>query len=214
MSLKNTVGTLAQGAVTTAVSVVRHPLSTASMAAGLVKGTAGVSVDLARAVVRGPGQVEDRVQEKVEDHLEGNVEGQVDVPTQRDGADGGQDAAAQSAPSEVLDVPREPEVVPKPVPEIDELPEPVVIEADDSPGEAFHTEPKAASRDSEHGGSPGDREEATGYVEEIPSDIADAPSEDTLVWSSETDAPEATAGPLTPESTTPAPEPAEQNRPI
>ena len=63
-------------------------------------------------------------------------------------------------------------MVPKPVPAIDELPEPVVIEADDAPGEAFHTEPKAASRDSEHGGLPGDREEAEGYVEEIPSEIA------------------------------------------
>ena len=209
MSLKNTVGTLAQGAVTTAVSAVRHPISTASMAAGVVKGTAGVSVDLARAVVRGPGKVEDRVQEKVEDHIEGNV----DVPTQRDGADAGQEAATQSAPSEVVDAPKEPEVVPKPVPEIDELPEPVVIEADDSPGEAFHTEPKAASRDSEHGGSPGDREEAEGYVEEIPSEVNDSPTDDTLVWSSETDAPEAIAEPLTPESTTPAPESAEQNRP-
>ncbi len=210
MSLKNTVGTLAQGAVTTAVSVVRHPISTASMAAGLVKGTAGVSVDLVRGVVSGPGRVEDRVQEKVEDHLEGKV----DVPTQRDGSDAGHEAAAQSAPSEVVDAPREPEVVPKPVPEIDELPEPIVIEANDSPGEAFHTEPKAASRDSEHGGSPGDREEAEGYVEEIPSEVTGAPREDTLVWSSETDASEATAEPLTPESTTRAPEPAEQNRPI
>ncbi len=221
MSLKNTVGTLAQGAVTTAVSVVRHPISTASMAAGLVKGTAGASVDLVQGVLRGPGKVEDRVQEKVEDHLEGHVEGtrrpvdgQVDVPTQREGGDTGHEAAAQSAPSEVVDAPREPEVVPKPVPEIDELPEPIVIEADDSPGEAFHTEPKAASRDSEHGGSPGDREEAEGYVEEIPSEVTGAPSEDTLVWSSETDAPEAAAEPLAPESTTPAPEPAEQNRPI
>ena len=66
-----------------------------------------------------------------------------------------QEAAAQPAPTEAVDVPREPEVVPKPVPEIDELPEPIVIEADDTPGEAFHTEPKAASRDSEHGGSAG-----------------------------------------------------------
>jgi hypothetical protein len=180
------------------------------MAAGLVKGTAGVSVDLVRGVVSGPGRVEDRVQEKVEDHLEGKVE----VPTQRDGADAAEDALAQSAPAEVVDAPREPEVVPKPVPEIDELPEPIVIEADDTPGEAFHTEPKAASRDSEHGGSPGDREEAEGYVEEIPSEVTGAPSDDTLVWSSETATPEPTAEPLTSQSTTPAPEPADQNRPI
>jgi hypothetical protein len=210
MRLMNTVGTLAQGAVSTTVSVVRHPLSTASMAAGIAKGTVGASVDLVRGVVGGPGKVEDRVQEKVEDHLEGKV----DVPTQREGADTGQDADAQSAPAEVIDAPREPEIVPKPVPEIDELPEPIVIEADDSQGEAFHTEPKAASRDSEHGGSPGDREEVEGYVEEIPNEITGAPSEDTLVWSSETPAPESVAEPLTPGSTTPAPEPTEQNRPI
>ena len=218
MSLKNTVGTLAQGAVTTAVSVVRHPISTASMAAGLVKGTAGASVDLVRGVVSGPGRVEDRVQDKVEDHLEGKVEGKVDgkvdVPAQRDRADARHEAAAQSAPAEIVDAPREPQVVPKPVPEIDELPEPIVIEADDSPGEAFHTEPKAASRDSEHGGSPGDREEAEGYVEEIPSEVTGAPSDDTLVWSSETAAPDSIAEPLIPESTTPAPEPADQNRPV
>jgi len=195
MRLMNTVGSLAQGAVSTAVSVVRHPLSTASMAAGLAKGTVGASVDLVRGVVGGPGTVEDRVQDKVEDHLEGKV----DVPTQRDGADAGQDTAAQSAPPEVIDVPREPEIVPKPVPEIDELPEPIVIEADDSPGEAFHTEPKAATRDSEHGGSPGDREEVEGYVEEIPSDLSNEIAEDPVVWTSESST---------------APEPADLNRPI
>ena len=37
-------------------------------------------------------------------------------------------------------------------------------------GEVFHTEPKASSRDSEHGGQAGDREEADGYVEEIPAE--------------------------------------------
>jgi hypothetical protein len=196
MTLKSTFGSLAQGAVSsaatavrhpisTATTAVRHPISTASMAVGLVKGTAEASVDLVRGVVRGPGQaddtMQDRVQEKVEDHLEGKV----DVPTQRDNADAGQDAAGQQAPSEVIDVPREPEVVPKPVPEIDELPEPIVIEADDSPGEAFHTEPKAATRDSEHGGSPGDREEVEGYVEEIPSDLSNEIAEDPVVWTSE-----------------------------
>ena len=45
-----------------------------------------------------------------------------------------------------------------------------MIEAEPVPGEAFHTEPKAASRDSAHGGPAGDREEAEGYVEEIPAD--------------------------------------------
>jgi hypothetical protein len=214
MTLKNTVGSLAQGAVSTAASAVRHPISTASMAAGLVKGTAEAGVDLVWGVVRGPGQADDTVQDRVQDKVEDHLEGQVDLPTQREETAAGSEVAADPASTETIDAPREPQVVPKPVPAIDELPEPIVIEADDVPGEAFHTEPKAASRDSEHGGSPGDREEVEGYVEEIPSEITGAPSEDTLVWSSETEAPETTAGPLTPESTTPAPEPADQNRPI
>jgi hypothetical protein len=198
MTLKNTVGTLAQGAVSTAVSAVRHPISTASMAAGLVKGTAEASVDLVRGVVRGQGAaaapvsdpVAATVVDQVEEQAEDRVEEQVDVPTQRQGTTA--DVSAPAA-TEAQDAPREPEVVPKPVPEIDELPEPVVIEADDTPGEAFHTEPKAASRDSEHGGLPGDREEAEGYVEEIPSEITDETAEDTLVWTSEAsaEAPEA-----------------------
>jgi hypothetical protein len=199
MTLKNTVGSLAQGAVSTATSAVRHPLSTASMAVGLVKGTAEAGVDLVRGVVRGPGQADDTVQDRVQDKVEDHLEGKVDVPTQREETGAGSEAAAPSAPSEAMDVPKQPEVVPKPVPAIDELPEPIVIEADDSAGEAFHTEPKAASRDSEHGGSPGDREEAEGYVEEIPSEIAGQIDEDPVVWTSE--------------STT-APEPADLNRPV
>ena len=185
MTLKNTVGTLAQGAVSTAVSVVRHPISTASMAAGLVKGTAEASVDLVRGVVRGPGEPAGPVVDPAEEPVEEQVDEQVEVPTQRQGI-----AADVSVPAatEVEDVPREPEVVPKPVPAIDELPEPVVIEADDTPGEAFHTEPKAASRDSEHGGLPGDREEAEGYVEEIPSELTGEAAEETLVWTSESGA--------------------------
>jgi hypothetical protein len=176
MTLRNTVGTLAQGAVSSAVSAVRHPISTASMAAGLVKGTAEASVDLVRGVVRGQEPVAEKVQDRVE------------VPTQRKGP-AAESEVAQPAATEAAAAPKEPEVVPKPVPAIDELPEPVVIEADDAPGEAFHTEPKAASRDSEHGGLPGDREEAEGYAEEIPKEMAgETPvetGEDTLVWSSE-----------------------------
>ena len=201
MKLRNAVGELAQEAVNTAVSVVRHPISTASMAAGLVKGTAGASVGFVRAVVRGEDPVtnpdEHPENDPVQDTAE-KAEDKVDVPTQREGTEAGSEPA-QPASTEPVDLPREPEVVPKPVPEIDELPEPIVIEADDSPGEAFHTEPKAASRDSEHGGSPGDREEAEGYLEEIPSDLAGETAEDPVVWTSES---------------TDAPEPADVNRPI
>ena len=196
MTLRTTVGTLAQGAVSSAVSAVRHPISTASMAAGLVKGTAEASVDLVRGVVRGQGPVDEKVADRVDDRVEKPVE----VPTQREDT-AAEAEVAQPAATETVDLPREPEVVPKPVPEIDELPEPVVIEADDAPGEAFHTEPKAASRDSEHGGLPGDREEAEGYVEEIPSEmtgeITGEADDETLVWTSE--------------SSTAAPEAADQN---
>jgi hypothetical protein len=48
-----------------------------------------------------------------------------------------------------------------------------VIEAEPSVDEAFHTEPKAASRDSAHGGRAGDREEINGYVDEIVVDDFD-----------------------------------------
>jgi len=125
------------------------------------------------------------VEEQVDDRVHDRGEEQVDVPTQRQGTT--PDVSAPAA-TQAEDLPREPEVVPKPVPAIDELPEPVVIEADDTPGEAFHTEPKAASRDSEHGGLPGDREEAEGYVEEIPSEITGEAADDTLVWTSEASA--------------------------
>ena len=57
-----------------------------------------------------------------------------------------------------------------------------MIEADDRrSGEAFHTEPKAASRATPSTvARPADREEAEGYVEEIPaerSSRAGAPAE-------------------------------------
>lgn len=156
MSITKTVGTLAHGAVSTAVSAARHPLSTASMAAGLVKGTAGAGVGLVRGVVRGQSPTEaaptsPEVSEEVEEQLEDRM-----AP-----------ATDRAEPEAAPEGPREPQIVPKPVPTIDELPEPIVIEADDTPGEAFHTEPKVASRDAEHGGAPDDREEIEGYVEEI-----------------------------------------------
>ena len=85
----------------------------------------------------------------------------------------------EPATSQERDLPGADIVAPA-VPDFDELPEPIVIEAEAATGEAFHTEPKASSRASEHGGPAGDREEAQGYVEEIPE-----PEEDTVVWTSE-----------------------------
>jgi hypothetical protein len=152
MSITKTVGTLAHGAVSTAVSAARHPLGTASMAAGLVKGTAEAGVGLVRGVVRhqsptAAAPTSPEVEEEVEDRLA--------PETDRAETD-------RAEPKAEPDGPREPQVVPKPVPTIDELPEPIVIEADDTPGEAFHTEPKVASRDVEHGAAPDDREETEG----------------------------------------------------
>ena len=63
-----------------------------------------------------------------------------------------------------------------------------MIEADDSAaaGESFHTEPKAASRTSAHGGPAGDREEVEGYAEEV-LDVVEPPVFDEgPVWTSET----------------------------
>lgn len=116
MTVKNAVGTITHGAVSTAVSVARHPINTAARAAGLVKGTAEAGIDLVRNVVRGP--------------VAGGQAPTVGVPAQPQPQ---REEPASSAP-------REPEVVPKPVLSIDELPEPIVIEADDRPGESFHTE--------------------------------------------------------------------------
>ena len=63
-------------------------------------------------------------------------------------------------------------------PRPDDLPEPIVIEADDHPtpgdgesGEPFHHEPKVASRDVEHGDGGTDFEEAEGFADEIPADL-------------------------------------------
>lgn len=62
--------------------------------------------------------------------------------------------------------PREPQRVPKPVPEPGDLPEPIVIEGtDEEPGEAFATEPKAVTRESAHGG-PSDDAEVDAWDEE------------------------------------------------
>jgi hypothetical protein len=163
MSITRTVGTLAHGAVSTAFSAARHPIGTASLAVGMVKGTAEAGVSLVRGVVGSP---------------------EVQVPAQR--AETTEAATPGTDRGTAENGPVEPEVVPRRVPEIDELPEPVVIEAGDEPGEAFHTEPKAASRASAHGGPAGDREEIEGYAEEV-LDVTEPPAVDEgPVWTSET----------------------------
>jgi hypothetical protein len=174
MSLVRTAGSLATELVRTAASAARHPISTASLATGLatglVKGTAEAGVQLVRGVT-GAGTGTDA------------AEGGVGDATRRT-----DEARATPDVADVeTDGPPEPQVVPKPVPEIDELPEPIVITAQDAPGEEFHTEPKAASRDSEHGGPAGDREEVEGYAEEAEAALDPQADEPQPVWTSESD---------------------------
>lgn len=180
-----TVGTLAQGAVSTAASVVRHPLGTAALAAGFAKGITEAGLDLVRSTVTGP--------------VSGRVSGPVTTPPSHTEpedapaetlADTAPSPAAHSAePAEATEAPGKPaerdlpgpDLVATELPSAEDLPEPIVIEADQPvAGEAFHHEPHAASRDSDHGGHVYDREDAEGYADEIPDPVADE-----LVFSSE-----------------------------
>jgi hypothetical protein len=187
MTVKHLVGTLARTGVNTAVSVIRHPIRSASMAVGFATGAAEAGVHLVRCTTSGRSPVEpDEAAEPDEVVVEESVAAKPPLqeePLQEESVEEstGQDPAVQETSG-----PPEPQVVPKPVPEIGDLPEPDVIWANDDLGEPVHTEPKAASRDSEHGGQAGDREEADGYAEEIP--LADETDEsETLVWTSESE---------------------------
>jgi hypothetical protein len=169
-----TVGTLAQGAVSTAVSVARHPIGSASLAVGLVKGVAEAGIDLVRSTAAEP--------EAPQSEAPQSEAPQPETPQPETPQPQTPETPVAQAPAAApeRDLPG-PDLVAFEPPDPADLPEPIVIEALDEPGEAFHTEPKAASRDSDHGGQPGDREEAEGYLEEIP-DVAD----ETPVWTSET----------------------------
>jgi hypothetical protein len=149
MTVKIRVGTLAKGTVVTTASAARHPFHSAARVAGLVKGTAGAGVGLVRGVVRGPAATVGEPEAGKE-------------PS----------APAEPGPATTVQTPPGPDIVPKPVPTLDELPEPVVISAEDETPDPVHTEPKAASRSSAHGGPAGDREEIDGYVDEIEDDPA------------------------------------------
>ena len=168
------VGTLAQEAVSTAFSIARHPIGSAALAAGLVKGATEASVDLVRSTITG------RTPEPTERTERTEPTG----PAQTTATETTTQAPSPIAVVPEADDPRDdlpgPDVFAPEVPTPDELPEPIVIEAHDPLGEAVHTEPKAASRDSDHGGLAGDREEIEGYVEEIPEAV-----EQTPVWTSE-----------------------------
>jgi hypothetical protein len=124
-------------AASTAIHTLRHPISSAAYTAGVARGLVGAAVH--GVTVTGHDDQAGRTQ----------------VPSQR------------AASAEPHAAPPEPQRVPKPVPTADELPEPIVIEAEDEePGEAFATEPKAVSRQSAHGGPSDTDAEIDAWAEE------------------------------------------------
>ncbi|MBV9830980.1 MAG: hypothetical protein JOZ82_05245 [Marmoricola sp.] len=163
MALIKTVEHLARGAVGTTTHVVLHPVSTAANVVGFARGIAASGADLVRSsdVPRQRGG---------EAAPTADWASTTDTPETTEPAAEVTDQEPEQAVEPDIEPDIElpgPDIVLKGVPDPDDLPEPIVIEADDEPGEAFHTEPKAASRVSEHEGLPGDREEAEGYVEEV-----------------------------------------------
>jgi hypothetical protein len=162
MPLIKTVEHLARGAMGTATHVARHPVSTAANVVGFAKGIAASGVGLVR-----PG---DAPRQRTEDSTPAAPEETAEQAEQAEQAEEAEEAAAPAAaeptPEPEIELPG-PDIVLRGVPDPDDLPEPIVIEADDEPGEAFHTEPKASSRVSEHEGLPGDREEVEQYAEEV-----------------------------------------------
>jgi hypothetical protein len=214
MTLKDMVAGITRTGVTTAVSVVRHPVNIASLAAGMVKGAAETSLDLVRSRIGGPATGDSTVPEQheaphsttdvteeaapaAEQPAEQPAEPAAEAPAKKAAAEKApaRKAAAKKAPAKkaaakktaakkapakaAQEDPRDripgPDLATFEPPRPEDLPEPVVIVADDGaePGEAFHTEPKAATRGSAHGGPAGDREEVSGYVEEIVTDDLD-----------------------------------------
>jgi hypothetical protein len=144
MPLIKTVETLARGAVGTAAHVARHPLGAAANVAGFAKGVVGSGVGLAH----GDG-ASTSVPETSEQSAPEATSSQPSAPAVAD------EPAASPAPPEKK-IPG-PDIVLAGVPDPGDLPEPIVIYADDEPapgtGEAFQTEPKAGSRTSRVGGS-------------------------------------------------------------
>ena len=157
-----TVGTLAHEAVSTAFSVAKHPIGTTALAAGLVKGAAGAGIGLVRSTITGTSPTPHSDTPPAQAPAEPLAD-EVEVP----------EAETPDTTADPRDDLPGPDLAHFDPPSPDELPEPIVIEADDEPGESFHTEPKAANRDSARGGTAGDHEEVEGYVEEIPTDDVD-----------------------------------------
>jgi hypothetical protein len=156
MPLIKTVEHLARGAVGTATHAALHPVATAANVVGFAKGIASSGAGLVRPSGAPASRADQTPQQAPEHAAPEQAAPEPDLPKP--------DLPEPDLPEP--DLPG-PDIVLKGVPDPDDLPEPIVIVADDEPGEAFHTEPKASSRVSEHEGLPGDREEVEQYAEEV-----------------------------------------------
>ncbi|WP_027860089.1 hypothetical protein [Marmoricola sp. URHB0036] len=176
-----TVGTLAQEAVSTAVSVAKHPIGSTALAAGLVKGAAGAGIGLVRSTITGTSPTPHSETPPAAAPAE-PLERDVEVPetevrkAEAPGTEAPETEAPETETAETVADPRDnipgPDLAHFEPPSPEDLPEPIVIEADDTPangesGEPFHNEPKATTRDSEHGAGPIDPEELDDSIEDI-----------------------------------------------
>ena len=166
-----TVGTLAQEAVSTAVSVARHPIGSTALVAGLVKGAAQAGVGLVRGTVSAPSGTptsETLREDAPAEQLAPEAEAPTPEPEQKTGQ--------KTEQKTERDLPG-PDLAHFEPPRPEDLPEPIVIVADDAgpgngeSGEPFHHEPKVASREVEHGEPGTDFEQADGFADEIPEDL-------------------------------------------
>jgi hypothetical protein len=166
------------GLAETAVSAVRHPFRTTGRVVGGAKVVVATGTSVAGSVTRSatahlyPGKTEERA--GTDDGTSGEQPTAEDDGDQQDGRDEPDDQqpappAAEAAPVEV-----EPQVVlrepgPPPLPPIDVVGEALAAEAEEptygGPGHA--TEPKASSRDEEHGEAALQRAEAEEILEEM-----------------------------------------------
>lgn len=158
MSLIKSVESIAKGTVGTAVTVARHPIGTAANVVGFAKGVADAGIGLVLPTQTVPEQ-------------------RVSEPVVAEPAPSEPEAAEESAPPPPAvepDLPG-PDIVLAEPPDPADLPEPIVIEADDRPGpetgETFWTEPKATTRAETVGGQAGDVLEADDEAEDALEDL-------------------------------------------
>jgi hypothetical protein len=135
---------LLERAASTAAHTVRHPIATTAYAAGIARGLAGTAINGAKLLRR---------------------------PSAPDRSVPAQSQAEPVADQTRATSPRKPERVPKPVPP--PVAQDVTVSEPEPSHESFATEPKASSRNSQHGG-PGDDAE----VDDWAGEVADEPDID------------------------------------